>query len=280
MGSGRRRRGRDECRSAGTGSGEADRLDARVGNQSGAELRPVAEEQGEGACGQTRSGDGVRDGAADELGGAGVGVVALDHDGASGGKRRRGVAAGDGERQGEVAGAEDGDGAQRDRALANVGSWQRGSIGESGVDAGDVPASLPENACEEAQLPSGTADFAGDAGLRKSAFGDGAIDDGVLDGLDIGGDRFEELGAPLGGRSAVLGEGRCSGGAGGVDVGRVPVVVGGFEVPAGGGIEGTDLFPGTPNLFTGYEHLSRQLSVGHRGSHGVLGLGWSSWAVV
>ena len=69
-------RGGDECRSAGTGSGEADGLDARVGHQGDAEFGSGPEEQGEGACGQTRSGDGFGDGAADELGGAGVGVVA------------------------------------------------------------------------------------------------------------------------------------------------------------------------------------------------------------
>ena len=55
-------------------------------------------------------------------------------------------------------------------------------------------------------------------GLRKSAFGDGAGDDGVLGGLDIGGDRFKEPCALFGGRGAVIGEGRHSGGAGGVDV--------------------------------------------------------------
>ena len=93
-----------------------------------------------------------------------------------------------------------------------------------------------------------------------------------LDGLDVGGDRFEELGALLGGRGPVVGEGRRGGGAGGLDVGRVAVGVGGFELLAGGGVEGADLFSGTPNGFTGNEHLSRQVSVGHRGSHVVLGL--------
>ena len=69
-------RGGDECRSAGTGSGEADGLDARVGHQGDAEFGAGSEEQREGARGQARGGDGVGDGAADELGGAGVGVVA------------------------------------------------------------------------------------------------------------------------------------------------------------------------------------------------------------
>ena len=60
------------------------------------------------------------------------------------------------------------------------------------------------------------------------------------------------------GRRPVVGEGRRGGGAGGVDVGRVAVAVGGLEFLACGGIEGTDLLAGTPNGFTGDEHLSRQ----------------------
>ena len=77
--------------------------------------------------------------------------------------------------------------------------------------------------------------------------GDGARDDGVFDGLDVGGDGLEELGALLGGRGPVVGEGRGGGGAGGVDVGRVAVVVGGFEFLAGAGIEGVDRLAGSAN---------------------------------
>ena len=76
----------------------------------------------------------------------------------------------------------------------------------------------------------------------------------------------------LSGRGPVFGEGRGGGGAGGIDVGCVAVGVGGLELLACGWIEGTDLFSGTPNRFAGNEHLSRQVSVGHRGSHVVLGL--------
>ena len=140
--------------------------------------------------------------------------------------------------------------------------------GSAGSMRGAVPAALAEDAGEQAELSGGAADLAGDAGLRQAGLGDGAVDDGVLGGLDVGGDRFEELGALLGGGGPVVGEGRRGGGAGGVDVGRVAVVVGGFEVLAGGGIEGADLLSGSPNRFTGNEHLSRQ--AGCRAS-------WQSW---
>ena len=45
-------RGRDECCSAGTGSGEADGLDARIGDQGDAEVGAGSEEQREGALWQ------------------------------------------------------------------------------------------------------------------------------------------------------------------------------------------------------------------------------------
>ncbi len=269
-----------ECHSAGTGSGEADGLDARVGYQRDTEFGPVSVQQREGARGQARCGDGIGDGAADELGGAGVGIVGLDDDGASRGERRCGVSARDREGQREVAGAEYCDRAKRNGALANVGPGQWGSIGQCRVDAGAGPAALAQDAGEQAKLSGRAADLAGEAGLWKPAFGYGARDDGVLGGLDIGGDRLEELGALLGGRGPVLGEGRRGGRTGGVDVGRVAVRVGGLELPACSRIEGADLFPGTPNRFTGYEHLSRQVSVGHRGSHVVLGLERSNGSVV
>ena len=80
-----------------------------------------------------------------------MGVVRLDDDGAAGGQRRCGVAAGDREGEREVAGAEDGDGAQRNGALPDVGPRQRGSIGQRGIDAGAVPAALAQHAGEQPQ---------------------------------------------------------------------------------------------------------------------------------
>ena len=138
-------RGGDESCSAGTGSGEADGLDARIGDQRDAEVGPGPEEQREGARRQAGLGDGVGDGAADEFGGAGVGVVAFDDDGAACGERRGGVAAGDGEGQREVGGAEDGDRTERDGALANVGPRRGLAVGKGGVDAGAVPGTLAQD---------------------------------------------------------------------------------------------------------------------------------------
>jgi hypothetical protein len=53
------------------------------------------------------------------------------------------------------------------------------SVGKRGIDTGAVPAAFTENVGEQAQLARGTADLAGDAGLRESGFRDGASDDVV-----------------------------------------------------------------------------------------------------
>jgi hypothetical protein len=57
--------------------------------------------------------------------------------------------------QREVACAEDRDGTQRNGALANVGAGQWSSVGKGRIDAGTVPAALPQNVGEQAQLTGG-----------------------------------------------------------------------------------------------------------------------------
>ncbi len=206
-------------------------------------------------------------------------VVGLDDDGAAGRECRCGVAARHRERQREVAGAKHRNRAEGNASLANVGSRQRRSVGQRRVDAGAVPVALAKDAGKQPELSRRAADLAGQARLRQAAFGDRALDDGILDRLDIGGDRFEELGTLLGRRGPVLGERRGGGAARRVDVGRVTVGVAGLELPACDGIEGADLFSRAPNRFAGDEHLSRQVSVGHRRSHDFLGLELSTWSL-
>ena len=142
---------------------------------------------------------------------------------------------------GKLRRAEHGDRAERDQALAHVGARQRGAIGKRGVDAGAVPAAVAQHAGEQSQLTGGATDLAGDAGLRKAGFGDGACDERLADGLDVGGDRFEELRALLGGGGAVGVEGLGGGGAGGLDVAGVAVLVDRLQRLSGGGIEPSDL---------------------------------------
>ncbi len=76
--------------------------------------------------------------AAGELAGGGMGRVRFDDDGIAGGERRCGIAASDGECEGEVAGAEDGYGTKRAQHGADV--RLRGSALRIGsIDAGHDP---------------------------------------------------------------------------------------------------------------------------------------------
>ena len=126
---------RGEREPATAGAGEADGLDPRVADQLLAELDTLTQHEGEDAGRQAGLLDGAGDGAGDQLAGARVGGVALDDDRAAGGQRGGGVAAGGGEREREVAGAEDGDRAERDHPLPQVGSRQGCAVGQRRVEA-------------------------------------------------------------------------------------------------------------------------------------------------
>ena len=149
----------------------------------------------------------------DEDAGARVGRVALDHDRAAGGQRGGGVAAGGGEGEREVAGAEDGDRAERDHPLADVGARQRRAVRHGRVDADAEVVTSAYDVGEHPQLAGRATDLAGDAAVGEVALGDGGLDDRVLVGLDLGGDGVEEGAALLGGGGAVRRE--CFGGSGG-----------------------------------------------------------------
>ena len=141
-------------------AGEADGLDGRVGHEGLADAAARAVDQGEHARVQAGVADGLGDGLADEFAGAGVGVVGLEDHGAAGGEGRGGVAARRREGQREVAGTEDGDRAQRDLALADVGARQRGAVRQRRVDADAAEVALADDAGEEPQLAGGAGPLA------------------------------------------------------------------------------------------------------------------------
>ena len=105
------------------------RVDERL-----ADLDPGGEQVGERAVGQAGVGDRGADLAGDELARARVRRVALDHDGAAGGERGGGVAAGGGEGEREVARAEHGDRPDRDEHAADVGARDRLGVGVGRVE--------------------------------------------------------------------------------------------------------------------------------------------------
>ena len=157
-------------------------------------LAARAVDQGEHARVQAEVRDGLGDGLADEFAGAGVGVVGLEDHRAAGGEGRGGVAARRREGQREVAGAEDGDRAQRDLALADVGAGQRRAVRQGRVDADAAEVALADHVGEEAQLAGGAGAFALQAGGGQAGFLAGADDQFVADGLDVVRDRVQERG--------------------------------------------------------------------------------------
>lgn len=105
---------------------------------------------------------GGRDGARHRLAGARVRRVGLDHHGAAGGQRGRGVAARDRERQGKLLAPNTATGPRGTRR-------SRTSVPE-GPESIQAPRALPllTRLGEEAQLPAGAPPFTGQPGRRES----------------------------------------------------------------------------------------------------------------
>ena len=142
-------------------TGEADRLDRGVAYQplpySAAVDHVEYARRHAGALGRAEDRRG------DPFGGGHVSAVRLEHHRAAGGQGRGGIAAGGGERQGEVARAEHRHRAEADPALAQVDAWQRLAFGPGAVDARAMEVAAPQDFGEQAQLAAGAAAFALDA---------------------------------------------------------------------------------------------------------------------
>jgi len=206
--------------------------------QCGADFIAGAKQQRERAFRQTVLGDGLLDGAADQLGRAGVGVVRLDDHRATGGQCRRGVAARNREGEREVAGAEHHHGAQGNVGQAQVGARQRLALGLGRVDRGVQEVTVAHDAGEQTQLADRAAALALQTGDGQAGFLVRALDQRVANGHDVFSDAFQELGARFqrqgtvrvkGGASQFGGARHVVGGAGGV---------GRFQAFAGGGVDG------------------------------------------
>ena len=227
----------DQREAAAPRAGEADGLDARVGDQGRAQLVGGALQQREGALRQAVLGHGVPDGPSDQLGRARMGRVALDDHRAAGGQRGGGVATGDREREREVARSEDRDRSDRDRALPQVRAGQRRTVGQRGVDADAVPDAVADHGGEQPQLADGAGGLAGHPAGGQAGFGGDALGQGRAEGLDVGGDAVQERRALLGGGPPVGREGFRGQSGGPVDLGGAGLPVRGVELGAGRGVD-------------------------------------------
>src|SRR5699024_8205253 len=191
---------------AAAGSGEADGLDPRVGDELLPHGGPLPEDQGEDARGQVVFGDGGGQRPSDEQAGGRVGVVGLEHHGAARGERRGGVAARHGERQREVRCAEDRDRAERQFALAQVGARERLAVGQRGFDTYAVVVAGAADLGEQPQLVHGPADLAAPPGFGESGLAHGGGDDLLAGLVGAFGRGVQDRGSRLGGDPAVGGE--------------------------------------------------------------------------
>ena len=221
-------------------TGEAHRLDARVGDQRGAEREAGLEDDAEHAGGQIALADGRTNGGRDHLGRAGMGRVRLDDHRAAGGKRRGGVATGHRKGEREVRRAEHRHRADRDVAEPQVDARQRLALGHRRVDAGIQKIAVAHHAGEQAELAAGAAALALEPGARQAALGHHALDQGVAELHDLGRDRFQEGGARLERGLAVDRERGRGGGAEAGDVGGGGGGDGRLDGGARAGIDGMD----------------------------------------
>ena len=120
--------------------------------------------------------DGLAYGAADELTRAGMGRMALDHDGTAGGECRGGVTARNREGEREIAGTENRHRAERNMALAQVRARQWLAVGQGCVDAEVEPLTRPHHRGEQLQLADGAATLTFDPTPGQAGFGTGAVD--------------------------------------------------------------------------------------------------------
>ncbi len=156
-----------------------------------------AHEQGERAFRKTGGHHGLDDEPAHDLGGTDVRVVGHHDDGAAGRESRSGVSAGDGVGEGEIARAEDGDGADGTEQRAVVGLGQGLAVRVRGLDAGVDPIAFLDEVGEEAQLAHRASDLTLAAGFGEAGLLRRAGDEGGRGGFDAARDVAQECGLLL-----------------------------------------------------------------------------------
>jgi hypothetical protein len=184
--------------SAKTGIG-TDGGDGRVGDELDPDGRAVGVDHREHPGREPAGGDGAGDRGRDDLRGAGVGVVRLDHHRAAGRQGGGGVAPGDGEGEREVAGGEHRDRPDGNAARPDVGPPGGLAVGQRVVDARPVPAALPQRRREQPELPGGPPDLAGQPGQGQAGLAVGALGRLRADRVDLVGGELEQARALLDG---------------------------------------------------------------------------------
>ena len=163
--------------------------------------------------------------------------MGLEHHRATGGQGRGGVAAGGGERQWEVAGAEHGHWAHGGAVLAQVRARQRFALGQGLVDTRTVEVATAQHLGEQAHLPAGAATLALDTGGGQRGFAAGQGYEVIAQGIEFVGDGVEEFGTARGRQVAVDRESALGGFHGQVDLAQGGLEKRARQLLAGGGVD-------------------------------------------
>ena len=172
-------------------AGKADRLDRRMLDQrlTDAATEDHVEHARRHFGGLGRTNDRI----GDALGRGHMPAVGLEHHRATGRQRGGGIPARRGKRQGEVARAKHGDGAQADAVLAQVRAWQRLAIRQCLVDARAIEITTAQHRREQTHLPAGAAALAFDTGSGQRGFTADPLDKIIAQRVQLIGDRLQEL---------------------------------------------------------------------------------------
>jgi DNA-binding transcriptional regulator YhcF (GntR family) len=225
--------------SAGGRAGEADAGDAGMVDERLADLHAGGQQVGEGPRRQPGLLDRRADLGRDQLAGARMGGMALDHDGAARGEGGRGVAARGREGEREVARAEHRHGPDRHEHPPHVRARDRRGRGIGGVDDRlDVVAGV-EHGGEGLELAAGPLELGAQARLRQPRLRARGRHDRVAGGAQARGGGAEERRSRRAVAQGGRGEGVDGGGDRRVDVGGARLVVRG-DGRAGARIDGIE----------------------------------------
>lgn len=171
----------------------------------------------------------------------------------------------DRESEREVARSEHHDGAERLQHPSQVGTRQRLTIGQGGIDACVHPRAFAHDLSEEPELPARAASLAGDARKWQAGLGASALEKLVTDGFYLAGDLVEKAGAYRSRSDAIV----CEDLAGGVERagnldGRRFVKIR-CEALAGGAVDGAKDFAAALARYAGDETETTNGHIRRRG---------------
>ena len=229
-----------------TGSGEADRRDARVFHQCFAERVTGPVEKRENALRQAAFFQRCGYGPGDQFGRAGMRRVPFHHDAAASRQSRGGVTPGDGKGEREIARTENCDRPERDLAHPQIGLWRCARwIGM--VDPQSLPCAVFHFIGKQAKLADSAAPLPVQPRLGQAAFEHCPLRERVSQSIDLVGCKPEKCRAIFKRKGAEGGLRLCSSHTGIPEIGQACLGKSGLDRISAGGFDRVErCFAGAP----------------------------------